>query len=165
MKKLQMPKVVSNTTPILALLKLNRLSLLRQLYTEIYVPTAVFNEIEAGKSKDYYEDLSKLDWVNIIEIGNKDGNSFPDLDKGEAEAIALALEMKADSILLDEKLGRFHAKNANLKVTGSIGILIRAKKEGLVNTLKPLLDELTDKKVWVSDKLKKEILKIAGEGQ
>jgi hypothetical protein len=64
---------------------------------------------------------------------------------------------------MDEKPGRFHAKHAGLKVTGTIGILIKAKTEGLIKKLGPLLDELTTKDVWISDKLKKEILIEVGE--
>jgi uncharacterized protein len=66
-------------------------------------------------------------------------------------------------ILLDEKLGRFHAKHADLKVTGTIGILLRAKTEGLIDNLKPLLNELTEKGVWINVKLMEEILDKAGE--
>lgn len=159
-----MHKIVSNTTPIISLLKLNRLELLQKLYKQIYIPTAVYNEIEAGKSKGYYKDLSRLSWINIVEIQDKQAVAyFLDLDADEAEAIVLATELYADLIVLDEKLGRFHAKHAKLKVTGTIGILIKAKLEGLIKELKPLLDELTEKEVWISEKLKKEILNIVGE--
>ncbi len=159
-----MHKIVSNTTPIISLLKLNRLELLQKLYKQIYIPTAVYNEIEAGKSKGYYKDLSRLSWINIVEIQDKQAVAyFLDLDAGEAEAIVLATELYADLIVLDEKLGRFHAKHAKLKVTGTIGILIKAKHEGLIKELKPLLDELTEKEVWISEKLKKEIFNIVGE--
>ncbi|MFO8240419.1 MAG: hypothetical protein R6T90_05425 [Dissulfuribacterales bacterium] len=83
-----MHKVVSNTTPIISLLKLNRLELLQNIYNQIYIPTAVYNEIEAGKTKGYYKDLSKVDWINIIEIQDKQVlKYFLDLDAGEAEAI------------------------------------------------------------------------------
>lgn len=159
-----MLKVVSNTTPIISLLKLNRLDLLKQLYKQIYIPTAVFNEIEAGKEKGFYKDLSSVNWINILEIKDKISvKYFLDLDSGEAEAIVLATELKADLIIIDEKLGRFHAKHANLKVSGTIGILLKAKTAGLIKEIKPLLIELTEKKVWIDEKLKREILEKAGE--
>ena len=75
----------------------------------------------------------------------------------------MATELNADLIILDEKLGRFHAKHADLKVTGTIGILVKAKAKGFIKELKPLLDELTDKDVWISDNLKIEILKRVDE--
>jgi predicted nucleic acid-binding protein len=159
-----MLKIVSNTTPIISLLKLQRLDLLQRLYTKIYIPKAVYKEVEAGKSKGFYKNLSEIDWISIVEI--KDGKAvkyFIDLDEGEAEAIVLASEIEADLILLDEKLGRFHAKHTGLKVTGTIGILTKAKNEGFIYKLKPFLDELTDQGVWISEKLKGEILKKAGE--
>lgn len=160
----QMPKVVSNTTPIISLLKLNQLNLLRQLYDQIYIPLAVYREIEAGKAKGYYKDLSKIDWINVVDIKDKKSvKYFLDLDKGEAEAIVLATEYNADLILLDERLGRFYAKHAELKVTGTIGILIKAKMEGLIENVKPMLEDLIKKEVWISDKLKSEILKKIGE--
>lgn len=86
-----MLKVVSNTTPIISLLKLNRLDLLKDLYSQIYIPNAVYQEIEAGKTKGYYKDLAKISWVNIVEINDEHAiKYFLDLDLGEAEAIVLA---------------------------------------------------------------------------
>jgi hypothetical protein len=132
-----MLNIVSNTTPIISLLKLDRLELLQELYSEISIPTAVHKEIEAGKSKVYYRDLSLSDWINIKEIQDKKAlRYFLDLDAGEAEAIVLATETDADLVIIDERLGRLHAKNAGLKVTGIIGVLIKAKSEGLVESLK-----------------------------
>ncbi len=159
-----MHKVVADTTPIISLLKLNRLELLHRLYKHIYIPFAVYKELEAGKSKAFYKEISEIDWMHIQKIQNKQAvKYFLDLDAGEAEAIVLATELNADLIILDEKLGRFHAKRADLKVTGTIGILIKAKSEGLVEKLKPLLDELTKKDVWISEKLKNVVLKKVGE--
>lgn len=159
-----MLNIVSNTTPIISLLKLSKLEILQSLYSEINIPDAVYQEIEAGKSKEYYRDLSLLDWINIREIKDKNAlRYFLGLDAGEAEAIVLATETDADLIIIDERLGRLHAKNAGLKVTGIIGVLIKAKSEGLIDNLKPLLDELTEKGVWISEKLKIQILKKIGE--
>ena len=160
----QMLKVVSNTTPLISLLKLSRLDILKDLYAEISIPFAVFQEIEAGKNKGYYQDFSKIDWIKIIKIQDKQAlKYFLDLDAGESEAIVLATELRADLIIIDEKLGRFHARHADLKVTGTIGILIKAKNKGIIKDLKPLLYELTKKNVWISDKLIDDILKQAGE--
>lgn len=66
-------------------------------------------------------------------------------------------------IIIDEKLGRFHAKHANLKLTGTIGVLLKAKAKGLIAELKPLLNQLTNNKVWISESLKNVILRKAGE--
>lgn len=159
-----MLRVVSNTTPIISLLKLNRLELLQKIYNQINIPTAVYKEIEAGNLKEYYLDLSKIEWINILEIKNTQAlKYFLDLDQGEAEAIVLATEINADLILIDEKIGRFYAKHANLNLTGTIGILIKAKSMGLINDLKAILDELIKKDVWISQKLRNEILKMVGE--
>jgi len=159
-----MLKIVSNTTPIISLLKISRLDILKELYSEISIPYAVFQEIEAGKNKGYYQDLSNIDWIKIVKIQDKQAlKYFLDLDAGEAEAIVLATEIGADLILIDEKLGRFHAKHADLKVTGTIGVLIKAKNKGIVKDLKSLLYELTEKEVWISDRLIDDILKQAGE--
>lgn len=121
-----MPKVVSNTTPLISLLKISKLNILKELYSEIAIPAAVFQEIEMGRNKKYYQDLSKIDWINIIEIKDKQAvKYFLDLDEGEAEAIVLATEIEADLIILDEKLGRFHAKHTDLKVTGTVGCYLK----------------------------------------
>ena len=92
-----MLKVVSNTTPIISLLKLSKLEILKDLYGQICIPFAVYREIEAGKSKGYYQDLLQVDWILISKVANRQTvMSFPDLDAGEAEAIVLAVEINAD---------------------------------------------------------------------
>jgi predicted nucleic acid-binding protein len=159
-----MPKVVSNTTPIISLLKIGKLEILKVLYDEIYIPQEVFNEIEAGKQKKYYLNLLAFEWIKIEQIQDRKSIAyFLDLDKGEAQAIVLATESEADLILLDESLGRFHAKHAGLRVTGTIGILVKAKKQGLISELKPLILELKEKGVWLSESLIERILELANE--
>jgi uncharacterized protein len=129
-----------------------------------YIPQEVFNEIEAGKNKKYYLNLLTFEWIKIEQIQDRKSIAyFLDLDKGEAEAIVLATESEADLILLDESLGRFHAKHAGLRVTGTIGILVKAKKQGLISELKPLILELKDKGVWFSESLIERILELANE--
>ena len=133
----------------------------RQLF---HIPQEVFNEIEAGKHKKYYLNLLTFEWIKIEQIQDRKSISyFLDLDKGEAEAIVLATESEADLILLDESPGRFHAKHAGLRVTGTIGILVKAKKQGLISELKPLILDLKDKGVWLSESLIERILELANE--
>jgi len=78
-----MLKVISNTTPIISLLKIGKLPILKNLYGEIFIPQEVFNEIEAGKNKEFYTDLSKIEWIKVEKINNEKSLSyFLDLDKG-----------------------------------------------------------------------------------
>jgi|688.fasta_scaffold113835_6 predicted nucleic acid-binding protein len=159
-----MPKVVSNTTPIISLMKIGKLEILKDLYEEIYIPQEVYNEIEAGKHKNYYLNLLEFKWIKIEQIQDRKSIAyFLDLDKGEAEAIILATETEADLILIDESLGRYHAKHAGLNVTGTIGILIKAKKQALISELKPLIFELREKGVWLSDSFIERILELSNE--
>jgi len=159
-----MRKVVSNTTPILALLKIGRLHILQQLYECITIPYEVYLEVEAGKGKGSYLDLLKLDWIKIKVIENpKSLGFFLDLDRGEAEAIVLASEMEADLLLLDEKLARFHAKHIGIPVSGTVGVLLKAKQAGYITALKPLLYELRLQGIWLSDDFISQMIELAGE--
>lgn len=159
-----MLKVVSDTTPIISLLKLSKLEILKYLYSEIYIPRAVFREIEVGKHKNHYKNITKEKWVNIVEIQDQRSLSyFLDLDPGESESIVLATELNADLLLMDEKLGRYYAKHAGLNITGTVGVLMEAKKHGIVKLLYPILYELRKKDVWISDKLISQILDLVGE--
>jgi predicted nucleic acid-binding protein len=158
--------VVSNTTPILSFIKLSRLDILQKLYGEVFIPEAVCREIDEGRKKQFYWDLRQESWINILQV---DVTSFlmekeiTLLDDGEAEAIALALKLKADKVLIDEKLGRKVASSKNLKVTGTVGVLIKAKKTGVIKEIKPYLYELRRKGNYFSDIFIRNILKVVGE--
>lgn len=159
-----MPEIVSNTTPLISLLIIGKLSLLKEIYGKVFVPYAVFKELEQGKQKAYYQDISKINWIKIVNISNKKIEQFfIDLDKGEAEAIILAKELNADLLILDEKLGRDYAKKLNVRITGTLGVLLKAKELGLVDSVRELLDILVNKGVWLNPKLIEKVIKLAGE--
>ncbi len=145
-------------------MKLSRLEILRDLYSEIIVPKTVYEEVEAGKNKPYYKDLNQFQWIQIREVADRNSlKFFYDLDAGEAEAIVLAKEINAQLLIIDEKLGRYYAGQAGIKITGTLGVLIKAKNAGFVTQVKPLLIELTQKEVWISENLIAEVCKITNE--
>jgi predicted nucleic acid-binding protein len=159
-----MPKVVSNTTPILSLLKIDKLDLLKDLYETILIPQAVYQEIEAGKDRSFYTDLCKLDWIVIKHIESLQNRMYLlDLDDGEAETLILAQEQNADLVIIDEKCGRRYAEQLGMPVTGTIGILLKAKKQGRIARIAPLLQELSNKQSWLSADLVKKALELADE--
>lgn len=159
-----MRKIISNTTPIISLLKIGKLILLRELYEKVIVPTAVYIEIENGKEKPYYQDLKQIDWIEIQEIRNPDSRAyFLDLDEGEAEVLILAKEQNVDLVIMDEIMGRRYAKQLGFNLTGTIGILLKSKENGLVESIKDLLTELTEKGTWLSPKLISKAIKLSNE--
>jgi predicted nucleic acid-binding protein len=159
-----MLKVVSNTTPLLSLLKIGKLNLLRELYDHISIPLAVYNEIEAGKDKDFYIDLRGIKWIKIEKINTIDSKLYLfDLDEGEAEVLVLAHEQEADLVILDEIMGRRYARQMNLKLTGTLGILLKAKQIGLIDKITPLLNELISKGSWLNPALVAKIIEMAEE--
>jgi len=159
-----MRKVISNTTPIITLLTISKLDLLQKIYGKIIIPEGVYQEIEQGKEKSFYTNLSKIEWIEILTIKDMEPLKYlHDLDKGEAEVIVLANELKADLVIIDEKLGRQFAEYFNLKVTGTIGVLLKAKELGLINNIKPLINKMQENGIWLNNILINKILYLANE--
>ncbi len=159
--------VVSNTSPIFYLSTIGQLDLLRQLYGEIIIPTAVFNEItNVGNTDASAAIVPTINWIQTRPVSDQAFiNALSvELDPGEAEAIALAVELKADRLLIDERLGRAAAMRSALQVTGVLGILIAAKRRNLIQEVKPLLDALIEQVgFWVDERLYAEVLQTVGE--
>jgi predicted nucleic acid-binding protein len=135
-------KVVSNTTPIISLASIGKVDILKELFHEIIIAETVYNEIKAKKSYGY-EDV-ELEYITVKTI---QGQMYQDLllnqlDLGEAETILLAKEINADFVIIDENLGYKIAKNAGLNVVRTLSILLKAKQKGIINEIKPLLDEM-----------------------
>ncbi len=159
-----MRKVISNTTPIITLLSISKLELLRNIYGKIIIPQGVYQEIEEGKNKKFHTDLSLIDWIEIKSIADREPLKYiSDLDKGEAEVIVLANETKADLVIIDEKLGREYANHFSLKLTGTIGVLLKAKELGIINKIEPLLTKMKENGIWISQKFINKVLEIANE--
>ena len=159
-----MRKIISNTTPIISLLKVDKLYLLKELYEKVIVPVAVYLEIENDKDKPYYQDLTQIDWIEIQEIRNPDAKAyFLDLDDGEAEVLILAKELNADLVIMDELMERRYSKQLGFNLTGTIGILLKSKENGLIISIKDLLTKLVKKGTWLNSKLVSKVIKLANE--
>ncbi len=157
--------VIINTGPIIALSLLGQFDLLEKLYQNIYTPEAVVQEIVVGGTDaPGYDEVAKSSWL----VKKKLDNPIPPLlsmvlDIGEAETIALALEMNIRRVVIDESLGREVADHLGLLPTGTIGILLKAKRNGYIPEIRPLLDVLMENGFWLKQQLYDWALAEAGE--
>ena len=159
--------VVSNTSPLTNLAAIGQFSLLEKLYSNIHIPEGVWGELNAqGKYWPGRQEVAQADWVKHYKVKDRRlVNALRrDLDRGEAESIALALELNADLVILDEREGRHIAKRFNLKIVGVIGVLLESKSRGLISDVRPYLDDLREiAGFYIKESLYQSILRIADE--
>src|SRR4051794_23724706 len=140
--------VISDTTAITNLTAIKHLELLHLLYGEIVIPEAVKRELtEPGMSNPGAREVWTESWILVRPITNRQmvaefltDNSA--LDIGEAEAIVLAIELDADLLLIDDRIGRRVAERQGLAITGVLGALLDAKKQAVIPAVRPLIDDL-----------------------
>lgn len=162
--------VVTNSTPIIGLSILGKLHLLPDLFAEVYVPEAVYQEIVHNESPRSYgkNELPLMISKGKFQIYNVENSSlvqklFGKLHKGELEVIVGAKELDLKFVAIDEHAARTLSKTFLLQPIGTIGILILAKKKGLIEELQPLLHALRKHDFYISQKLYKQALVQAGE--
>jgi uncharacterized protein len=136
--------IVSDTSPISNLLQIGEIELLRLIFSRVIIPDAVYREIcevEANRTA-----LIQLDWIERMTVSDTTlrDRLLLTVDPGEADAIALAVELSADYLLIDEALGRSVAKDLGLNITGLLGVLLRAKRDGHITQIKPYLGRLVN---------------------
>lgn len=158
--------VVSNTTPFSELAKVGRMDLLGDIFGKVIIPQEVYNEITTG-THPAVNAVKSANWIEVLSIRNSQQISIlqseTNLDLGECAAIILAEELGADRVLIDEWAARKVAKSRHLPVTGTVGILLIAKHQGLIESVKPVLDELMAQGKRISQQLYQEVLDIAKE--
>lgn len=150
-----MDLVISDASCIIALEDIGELKILKGLFNQVIVTDIVREEIQADlpdwiKVSSDYEERE----LQILAL---------ELDKGEASAIALALKNATSRIILDERKGRKVAKRLGIKVIGTLGIIIKAKEGGIINSGKEVLNKLEKHGFWLSSQMKKSILERLGE--
>ena len=153
--------VVANSTPIIALSEIKRLELLKELYGEIAIPNAVCEEVKV-KDAGIFDGQG---WIRIMAISNLAAKELftSALHDGEVEVMLLAKEINADLVIIDDGLARRHADYLGLTITGTVGVLLRAKSSGIIRFVAPVLDEIIQHKFYISDSVYREVLRLAGE--
>lgn len=156
-------KAVANAGPLIRLSWLDRLDLLHHLYDEIVVPAAVQHELFQGRADapgmQALRDAFRTGQLHVRSVADQTllAGLLDTLDRGEAEAIALLIEQGSGLVLLDDRRARAEARRRGLPLTGTIGILQRARQRGLIEAVMPLLAELRRRGFWVSDGLLEQV--------
>ena len=159
--------VVSDTSPVANLIQIGKLELLRGVFQEVLVPPVVFEEImELSHFGIDLSDFNQASWIRTHAVydDSKVKDLMRELDAGESHAIALAQEVAADWILIDERAGTKIAENLGLHPIGLVGVLIKAKEKKLIGAVIPAVLELRGKAgFWISDKFLARIKNELGE--
>ena len=160
-----MRKVVVNSTPLIALCKIDRLDLLHELYGEIKITEAVFHEVTAKNDAFKIKILENGAWIHIQAISDSGDKRMykAKLHDGEVEVMILAQELKADLVLIDDNAARKTAIYLGLPLSGTIGVLLRAKERGLISKIMPVVESMEQNGIYYGPKLKDLIRKQAGE--
>jgi len=151
-----MPKtIIADTSCFILLSKIEKLDILKYLYGNVNVTREIANEY----NKKF------PDWVKIHSVSETLRQEILEIqvDKGEASAIALAMEIKDSVLILDDYKARKIAETLNLKVTGTIGVIIKAKHTGVINSVKPILESIKETDFRMSTEIVNQALKEAGE--
>ena len=160
-----MPETICNTSPIQYLFQCGLLDLLRSLYGEVVIPKAVAAEIHQGRAKGIsLPAIDLLGWARIK--APKDPALLPlvtDLGPGEREVLALAVETPNSLAILDDALVRRYAAHLGIRLTGTLGILLRAKQQRLVSAVAPIIDQLDQLHFRLDPATRKAVLRMADE--
>jgi predicted nucleic acid-binding protein len=158
--------IISNATPLISFARINQLPLLQKVVGTLVIPTGVAQEIAMYQSNLLGSiNLSQEPWIQTRPLASDQQVQLllPSLDQGEAEVIALALELRPQLVLMDELTRRKVAESLGLTVSGSVGVLIRAKELGYLPEIKPYLQQMKQSGIYFSDRFIQGILNQVNE--
>ena len=138
-----MPRVIVNSTPLIVLSNINYLHLLKDLYKDIYIPQAVYDEVTAKNDSACQQIKNNLNWIHICKIQDQSQKRMyqAKLHDGEVEVMILAQEnQNKDLVIIDDNSAKKTAKYLGLTVTGSLGVILKAKKQGLIHSVITLMN-------------------------
>lgn len=157
--------IVADTGPIIAFARIRRLNLLRQVIEELVIPNAVYDDLVVkGKGRPGAAEVERGEWIHRKAVTDQAAVAqLPRvLHPGEREAIVLAQELGAQ-LLIDEKRGRKIAAERGLEVFGSLRVLAEAKRMGLIELAKPLVEAMLAAEYWIDEELISPFLQEVGE--
>ena len=155
--------LIADSSALIALAICDGLQYLEPLYGGVLVPDAVYSEVtkaekaESVKLRGYLKGRTRtVDTTNYVYL-----DAFA--DRGETEAMLLYKQIRADTLLIDDRRGRKIAQLNGIKIVGSMGVLLAAKKRGLLTQIAPVLDRLSNSRVFIDPSLIRTVLELAGE--
>lgn len=155
-------QIAINTSPLIALGKMDAFDVVAKLPFEFICPAQVRDEIEAGAARGYA--VTVPDWAKVIPLAAPlSPLILIGLDRGEAEVIQLALEQGIELVCIDELKGRGAATAASLQVVGSLGFVARAKTLGLIPEARPLIEKAMREGIFYHPQLVEQVLEAVGE--
>jgi predicted nucleic acid-binding protein len=156
--------IVADASPLISLAILDQIFILDSIFDKVIIPRAVFVEI-TKKDKPFSVKLKQYCQGKVVLVKNKLAVRLLQysIDKGEAEAIVLALEKKIPNVLMDDYRGRKQAAMEGLQPIGTLGVLLQAKRNGQIDEIKPLIQTLIQNRIRISPELVFEALRLSGE--
>jgi uncharacterized protein len=160
-----MPEVIADTSSIQYLHQTDLLDLLPTLYQRILIPQAVVDELTQGRSQGIVlPNPETLSWITLSKVPtSKLIPLIPRLGAGEREVISLALSHSDSLVILDDALARNYAQQMSIKLTGTLGILLKANQSGYITQIAPILEQLDTLRFRLSPATRTAILKLANE--
>lgn len=159
-----MPEVFANTTPLQYLHRLGRLEWLREFYGRVLVPGAVAAELDRGRQLgSRVPDVRAVPWIEIRMAPATPGIFPSDVHRGEAEMLTLARASADALVIVDDGPARRHARELGLRVTGTLGVILRAKREQFIPAVAPLLQQLQAERFRIAPHTLASVLQLAGE--
>jgi predicted nucleic acid-binding protein len=160
-----MPDIIVNTSPLQYLFQLGKIELLHTIYGDILVPFNVKEEIDAGRILQInLPNIENYSWMKIVKSSNIGLISFPSiLGKGEKEGIAVTLERPGSTFILDDMNARKFATVLGIKITGTLGILLKAKEQKYLSSIRPYLDKMIELGFRIHPNTYQSMLELANE--
>ena len=155
-----MRRVIVNSTPLIALCNADLLNILKEIYGSIIIPKAVFDEVTAKKDSACLQIKQNLDWITVETITNIEDRKMykAKLHAGEVDVMILAqADPKADLVIIDDNAAKKTAKYLGLTVTGTLGVLIKAKQSGIISSVKNAITKIQSNGFYINEN----IIKIA----